>query len=95
MISAAGGIPPRWGKTGSALPVNLEAWRHFNPEFIYGCSRHEKAVQSLLNREGWRDVEAVKSGCVTMSKIRDWFCAKGFGCGSFRTGLRSNNNNLL
>jgi len=66
MISAAGGIPPQWGKTGFAVSVNLEEWRHFNPQVIYGCHRNEKAVQALLNREGWKDVDAVQTGFVTM-----------------------------
>lgn len=66
MIAAAGGIAPQWGKNGFAVSVNLEQWQHFNPQVIYGCHQNEKAVQTLLNREGWKDVDAVQTGCVTM-----------------------------
>lgn len=66
MISAAGGIPPHWGKTGFAVPVSLEEWRHFNPQMVYGCYRNKKAVQTLLNREDWKEVEAVQTGFITM-----------------------------
>lgn len=66
MIAAAGGIPPKWGKTGFAVSVDPNEWRHFNPQVIYGCHRNEKAIQALLNREGWKDVDAVQNGFVTM-----------------------------
>ncbi|RZB36577.1 MAG: hypothetical protein SRB2_02073 [Desulfobacteraceae bacterium Eth-SRB2] len=66
MITAAGGIPPQWGKTGFAVPVNLKEWQHFNPQVVYGCCRNKKAVQTLLNREGWKEVKAVQTGFVTM-----------------------------
>jgi len=66
MITAAGGIPLLLGKTGFAVPVTLEQWRQFNPQVVYGCHLNQKAVKALLNREGWKDVAAVKSGFVTM-----------------------------
>jgi len=66
MITAAGGIPLLSGKTGFAVPVTLEQWRQFNPQVVYGCHLNQKAVKALLNREGWKDVAAVKSGFVTM-----------------------------
>ena len=65
MIAAAGGIPPRWGKTGSSVTVSQKAWQEFNPQVIYGCQRNEKTLRALLNRKGWKEVEAVKSGNIT------------------------------
>jgi adenosylcobinamide amidohydrolase len=66
VITAAGGIVPRWGKDGFAVAVDLEEWKDFDPQFIYGCHLNEKAVRSLLGREGWRDVDAVRTGSVAM-----------------------------
>jgi len=66
MIAAAGGIPPQWGRNGFAVSVNLKEWQQFNPQVVYGCHLNEKAVQALLNREGWKDVDAVRTGFVTM-----------------------------
>lgn len=66
MIAAAGGIPPKWGRNGFAVSINLKEWQQFNPQVVYGCHRNKKAVESILNREGWKDVDAVRTGFVTM-----------------------------
>ncbi len=66
MIEAAGGLAPRWGKNGFAVPVDPEAWQRFNPQVVYGCHLNEKAVQAILNQDGWKDVDAVRSGSVAM-----------------------------
>ena len=66
MIEAAGGITPKWGKKGFAVKVSQEAWQHFNPQVIYGCHLNEKAVRALLELNEWKDVDAVKSGFITM-----------------------------
>ena len=65
-IVAAGGVTPEWGKNGFAAPVSLEQWRAFNPQLIYGCDLNESDVRALLNREGWREVDAVRNGAVAM-----------------------------
>ncbi|MFA7425986.1 MAG: adenosylcobinamide amidohydrolase [Desulfosarcinaceae bacterium] len=62
MIRAAGGIPPAMGKTGDVVEVTLEQWQRFNPQVIYGCGGDRQAAARLLQRPGWRDVEAVKNG---------------------------------
>lgn len=62
MIRLAGGIPPDLGKKGAIVPVTLEEWKTFNPEFIYGCGGDRKAAEQLFDRPGWGDVEAVKNG---------------------------------
>jgi iron complex transport system substrate-binding protein len=82
MIAAAGGIPPKWGKTGFAVTVNLQEWQYFNPQVIYGCHRDEKPVQVLLNREGWKDVDAVQNGFVTMFPY-DLICQVSTRVGDF------------
>jgi len=61
MIRAAGGIPPAIGKTGDVVEVSLEQWQRFNPQVIYGCGGDRQAAARLLDRPGWRDVEAVKN----------------------------------
>jgi ABC-type Fe3+-hydroxamate transport system substrate-binding protein len=62
MIRAAGGIPPAFGKNGKTVPVTLAEWTAFNPEVIYGCGGDREAAERLLNRPGWKDVDAVKNG---------------------------------
>lgn len=59
-IKAAGGIPPRFGKSGDVAPISLKEWQEFNPEVIYGCGNKEKLL-SLLQEDGWRDVSAVQN----------------------------------
>ncbi len=66
MIIAAGGIPLKTGRNGFAVEVSLKEWLEFNPQFIYGCNMNEKAVRSLISRDGWKDVDAVKNGNVSM-----------------------------
>jgi adenosylcobinamide amidohydrolase/ABC-type Fe3+-hydroxamate transport system substrate-binding protein len=66
MIIAAGGIPPKWGKAGFAVPVSPEQWQQFNPQMVYGCSRNEKAVRAFLKQDVWKDVAAVQNGIISM-----------------------------
>ena len=66
MIAAAGGIVPRWGRNGFAVPVELAAWQRFDPQVIYGCNENAEAVRTLLDRDGWREVSAVRNGAVLM-----------------------------
>ena len=66
IITAAGGIVPRWGKSGFAVPVELGAWQRFNPQFVYGCHQDSKAVRALLNSDGWKDAAAVQNRAITM-----------------------------
>ncbi|MEE4608753.1 MAG: adenosylcobinamide amidohydrolase [Desulfobacteraceae bacterium] len=61
MIRAAGGIPPEMGQTGDVVAVTLEQWQRFNPQVIYGCGGDRQVAARLLDRPGWRDVEAVKN----------------------------------
>lgn len=61
LIRRAGGVPPTLGKAGKIVPVSLEEWRAYNPEVIYGCGDDRKAARNLLNRPGWREVDAVKN----------------------------------
>lgn len=65
MITAAGGIVPHWDKKGSAVPVDPQAWRNFNPQFIYGCHLNQDSVKALLKQATLKDVDAVKNGAVT------------------------------
>ena len=66
MIKAAGGIPLESGKNGFGVQVSLQEWQDFDPQFIYGCNDNEKAVRVLINRDGWKEVDAVKNGAVSM-----------------------------
>ena len=65
MISAAGGIPPHWGKNGSFVAVDVVAWQAFNPQMIYGCDRNMEAVHTLFTQEGWQEVDAVRNKALT------------------------------
>ena len=60
MILAAGGIPPVFHKKGKVINITKDEWLDFNPQVIYGCGGDRKAAENILNRAGWRDVEAVK-----------------------------------
>ena len=62
IIRRAGGVPPRLGKTGAVVPVTLEEWQAFDPQFVYGCGMDREPLERLLHRPGWRDVEAVREG---------------------------------
>jgi ABC-type Fe3+-hydroxamate transport system substrate-binding protein/adenosylcobinamide amidohydrolase len=62
MIRAAGGIPPCLGKAGDVVPVDLEAWKAFDAQVLYGCGMDRGASAEWLDRPGWRDVEAVRKG---------------------------------
>ena len=59
-ITAAGGIPPHFGKEGDVIQLSLKEWQEFNPEVIYGCGKREQLL-SLLQEDGWRDVSAVQN----------------------------------
>ena len=61
LIQAAGGIPPRLGQNGKVVPVSLNQWTTFNPQVIYGCGGDRKSAETLLDRPGWGDVDAVKN----------------------------------
>ncbi len=62
IIRAAGGIPPRLGKTGPVVDVSLSEWQAFNPQVIYGCGGDKETAQAFLARPGWREIEAVQMG---------------------------------
>ena len=62
MIRAAGGIPPRLGKTGSVVPITKQEWVKFNPQVIYGCGQDRIVAKKILSQPGWRDVDAVREG---------------------------------
>ena len=62
MIRAAGGIPPTLGKSGKVVPITLAEWTAFNPQVVYGCGDDRETAGKLLNRPGWKDVDAVKNG---------------------------------
>ena len=70
MIRAAGGLPPELGLSGAVVPVDLEAWKAFDPQVLYGCGGDREAAAEWLDRPGWRDVEAVREG-----RIFDFPCA--------------------
>ena len=61
MIRAAGAIPPALGENGAAVPLNLEQWRRFNPQVVYGCEGDKQAAARLFGLAGWKDVDAVKN----------------------------------
>lgn len=62
MIQAAGGIPPRLGRNGDIVAITKEEWIRLNPQVIYGCGDDREIARKLLNRPGWRDVDAVRNG---------------------------------
>ncbi len=83
VIEAAGGLTPRSGKNGFAVPVTLEQWKSFNPQVVFGCDQNEDKVRALLDRDGWRDVDAVKNGLVTTMFPCDLTCRVSARAGNF------------
>lgn len=61
-ISAAGGIPPDFGKKGSVVSVTKEEWMQFNPQVIYGCGEDREVAERFFQLPGWKDVDAVRQG---------------------------------
>jgi adenosylcobinamide amidohydrolase/ABC-type Fe3+-hydroxamate transport system substrate-binding protein len=59
-IRAAGGIAPQFGINGNIIPVDLDQWRNFNPQVLYGCG-DDRQTMTILNQPGWREVDAVKN----------------------------------
>jgi len=64
MIRLAGGIAPKLGKTGAIVPMTLDEWQAFNPQVIYGCGGDRQTAQKMLDKPGWRDVDAVQNGMI-------------------------------
>lgn len=64
LIRAAGGVPPALGKTGGVVPVSLDEWQAFNPQFIYGCGGDTAVAERFFKQPGWGNVDAVKTHTV-------------------------------
>lgn len=62
MIKAAGGISPNLNKKGNIVVITKEEWMKFNPQIIYGCDGDRETAKKFFNKQGWKDVDAVKNG---------------------------------
>jgi len=87
-IRLSGGVPPALGKEGPVVSVTDEEWRAFNPQVIYGCGGDRLAARELLDRPGWRDVEAVKNGHIYYFPC-DLTCRMATRTGAFVSALAS------
>ena len=63
-ITAAGGIPAKFGVKKGIFEVSLKQWKEFNPQFIFYCGGDKEVVDKYFNKPGWKDVDAVKNGKV-------------------------------
>jgi len=88
LIRLAGGIPHSLEKKGPVVPVTEEEWRSFNPQVIYGCGGDRLTALSILDRPGWRDVEAVKNGSIHYFPC-DLTCRMAARTGAFVAALSS------
>jgi adenosylcobinamide amidohydrolase/ABC-type Fe3+-hydroxamate transport system substrate-binding protein len=61
IIEAAGGITGNFGE-GPAVPISLEQWIEFSPDFVFTGTSEFKKVGEFLKKESWRDVPAVRQG---------------------------------
>jgi adenosylcobinamide amidohydrolase/ABC-type Fe3+-hydroxamate transport system substrate-binding protein len=68
-IRAAGALTGDFGnsadKSGGAVPLSLEQWKEFNPDYAFTVSSEHAAVTKFLEGEGWRDVPAARNGRVS------------------------------
>ncbi len=60
-IRAAGGIPPKLGKSGPVATMTKEEWQEFNPQVVYYCGREWELSKKYFDKPGWRDVDAVRN----------------------------------
>ncbi|MDR3076402.1 MAG: ABC transporter substrate-binding protein, partial [Synergistaceae bacterium] len=64
LIEAAGGITGDFGD-GPAVPITLEQWREFAPDYVFTVPSDHAELKEFLNGDGWRDVPAVRDGRVS------------------------------
>ncbi|MGC8720890.1 MAG: adenosylcobinamide amidohydrolase, partial [Thermodesulforhabdaceae bacterium] len=62
LIRLAGGSPPQLGKKGQIVPISLDEWLKFDPEFLYGCGEDRQVAEKFFSLPGWKDVTAIKKG---------------------------------
>lgn len=84
-IRAAGGIPPRFGKSGAMVAVSPEEWRRFDPQVVYGCGDKAKVLAVLAQPE-WSGVAAARDGLVYAFPC-DLTCRAGTQAGAFVSWL--------
>lgn len=89
MIHAAGGIPPRFNKSGQVVYVNQEEWNRFNPQVVYTCGGQREDLARFLDRPGWRDVDAFQSGRI-LDFPCDLTCRAATHTGDFVSWLSAN-----
>jgi iron complex transport system substrate-binding protein len=86
MIRAAGGIPPTLGRNGPLTGITEQEWRAFDPQVVTGCFDHRSTVAALLDRPGWRDVDAVRNRRVYFFPC-DLICRNATRTGDFVSWL--------
>lgn len=84
-IEAAGGIAPRFGRTGAIISVSLEEWQRFNPQFLYGCGG-DRSLLDLIKQPGWNEVDAVKNNHIAFFPC-DLTCRAATNSGYFVSWL--------
>jgi ABC-type Fe3+-hydroxamate transport system substrate-binding protein/adenosylcobinamide amidohydrolase len=60
VIAAAGGVTGSFGDE-AVVPLTLEAWREFAPDFVFTTTAEYSNVKKFLEGKGWRDVPAVQN----------------------------------
>jgi ABC-type Fe3+-hydroxamate transport system substrate-binding protein/adenosylcobinamide amidohydrolase len=60
IIRAAGGVLSQFGDD-AAVPLTLERWRLFNPDFVYTAASEYHKLQKLLETDGWKDAPAARN----------------------------------
>jgi adenosylcobinamide amidohydrolase len=86
MIRAAGGVSHNFEGAGEIIEVKKEEWVRFNPQVIYGCGGDKETAEKFFSLPGWKDVEAVKTGCIYYFPC-DLTCRASTNTGYFVTWL--------
>ncbi len=88
-IRAAGAIPLTTGKQGDVVSITKKEWMEFNPQVIYACNKKSRAIETIENEPGWKDVEAVKEGRILFFPC-ELTCRASVSAGHFVSWLASN-----
>ncbi len=64
IITAAGGIVPKWGRNGDFVTVNVSQLQAYNPQFIYACG-NRREILNFFKQPQFSEVAAIREHKIT------------------------------